>query len=187
MNRHLGYVRVSTQKQSLDQQLDALRAAGVDPQRIYSDKMSGARDDRPGLKALLDYAREGDTITVVALDRLGRSLTTIIRTIDELEQRGIAIRSIREGVDFSTPTGRMLAGIFGSLAQYERELIRERAHAAREAASARGKRVGRKAALTPQQAATAREMRGAGMGISTIAETLRVSRATVYRYTEEAA
>ena len=184
MSNQLGYVRVSTKKQSLDQQVDALTTAGVDPSRIYSDKMSGVRDDRPGLAALLDYARPGDTITVVALDRLGRSLSHVVRTIDDLQSRGIAVRSFREGVDFGTPMGRMLAGIFASLAEYERELLRERAAAAREAAKARGKQVGRKPALSPDQAATARTMRGAGMDITTISATLKVSRATIYRATE---
>lgn len=180
----LGYVRASTQRQSLDHQLDALKAAGVDPDHVYSDKMSGTRDDRPGLAALLTYARSGDTIVVVALDRLGRSLPMIIRTIDDLNQRGIAIKSLREGVDFSTPMGRMVAGIFASLADYERELIKERAAAARAAAKARGKTLGRKAALSPDQAQAARTLRETGTDITTIAATLGVSRATIYRYTE---
>ena len=188
MSSHLlGYVRVSTQRQSLDNQLDALAAAGIEPERIFSDKMSGTRDDRPGLAELLRFAREGDVVTVVALDRLGRSLSGVIRTIDDLQQRGIAVRSLREGVDFSTPMGRMLAGIFASLAEYERTLIAERAAAARAAAKARGKRLGRKPALTSEQAVTARTMREAGMDITTIAATLKVSRATIYRYTESAA
>lgn len=156
------------------------------PEHIYSDKLSGVRDDRPGLAALLAYAREGDIITVVALDRLGRSLAHVVRTIDDLQQRGIAIRSLREGVDFSTPMGRMLAGIFASLAEYERELMRERAADAREAARARGKQVGRKPKLTPVQAATARQMRAGGIDITTIAATLGCSRATVYRAIEPA-
>ena len=185
MSSHLlGYVRVSTQRQSIDNQLDALAAAGIDPERIFSDKMSGTRDDRPGLAELLRFAREGDVVTVVALGRLGRSLSGVIRTIDDLQQRGIAVRSLREGVDFSTPMGRMVAGIFASLAEYERTLIAERAAAARAAAKARGKRLGRKPALTPDQAATARTMREAGIDITAIASTLRVSRATIYRYSE---
>lgn len=185
MSQLLGYVRVSTKRQSLDQQVDALTAAGVQPERIFSDKLSGVRTDRPGLAALLQYAREGDVITVVALDRLGRSLAHIVRTIDDLQQRGIAIRSLREGVDFSTPMGRMVAGIFASLAEYERELLIERAAVAREAARARGKRVGRQPKLTPEQGATARRMREGGIDISTIATTLACSRATIYRATEQ--
>lgn len=176
---NLGYARVSTTHQVLDQQRDALRAAGVD--KIFEDVMSGVRDDRPGLKALLDYAREGDAVTVVALDRLGRSLSGIIRTIDDLQQRGIELRSIREGVDFSTPLGRMLAGIFGSLAEYERLLTKERAAAAREAAKARGRHTGRPRALTDEQEQSVRQMHTAGGSIPTIAATFKVSRATIYR------
>ena len=105
--------------------------------------MSGARTDRPGLQALLDYAREGDTVTVVALDRLGRSLSGVIDTIDQLHARDIALRSLREGIDYSAPVGRMVAAIFAALAEYERTLIDERAASAREAARARGRHVGR--------------------------------------------
>jgi DNA invertase Pin-like site-specific DNA recombinase len=178
----LGYARVSTAHQTLDQQHDALRAAGVD--RIFDDKMSGAREDRPGLRALLDYAREGDTVTVVALDRLGRSLSGIIKTIEDLHGRGILLRSLREGIDYSTPVGRMVAGIFASLAEYERTLINERAAAAREAARKRGARVGRKPVLSPEQVALARRMRASGESISTLMTTLGASRATIYRALE---
>jgi DNA invertase Pin-like site-specific DNA recombinase len=168
----------------LDAQHDALEKAGVD--RIYQDTMSGTIDDRPGLKALLDYARPGDTITVVALDRLGRSLASIIRTVDELAERGIVVRSLRESVDFSTPVGRMIAGVFASLAEYERRLMLERVAAAREAARVRGRLTGRPRALTEEQAAVARQMREAEVPIPTIAATLGVSRATVYRVTASA-
>lgn len=180
----IGYARVSTGRQTLDQQLDALTAAGVSPDRIYTDKLSGARDDRPGLLALLAYAREGDVVVVVALDRLGRSLASMIRTIDNLQERGIQLRSLREGLDFTTPTGRMMAGIFGALAEYERELIRERAAAAREAARDRGRQVGRPPALTGQQVQSVRQMHGGGGAIPDIAKAFRVSRATIYRALE---
>jgi DNA invertase Pin-like site-specific DNA recombinase len=181
---NLGYVRVSTSKQTTDQQRDALEAAGVT--RIFEDVMSGARSDRPGLKALLEYAREGDVITVVALDRLGRSMTHVILTIEELQQRGILLRSLREGVDFSQPLGKMLAGIFASLAEYERALIRERADAAREAARARGKQTGRPRALDNARVQQAWSLRTSGFTPSEIAATLKVSRATVYRAFETA-
>jgi DNA invertase Pin-like site-specific DNA recombinase len=176
---HLGYVRVSTTQQTLDQQYDALSAAGVE--RFYEDSMSGAVDDRPGLKAMLDYAREGDAVTVVALDRLGRSLPSIIKTIDDLQGRGIVVKSLREGVDFSTSVGRMVAGIFASLAEYERSLINERVAAAREAARIRGRNTGRPPALTCEGAAAARQMREGGMPVPGIAKQLGVSKATVYR------
>jgi len=180
----LGYVRVSTKKQSTDAQMDALARAGVDPAHIYSDVLSGARDDRPGLAALLSYAREGDEIVVVALDRLGRSLGHMVRTIESLGERGINLRSLREAIDFSTATGRLQAAIFSAMAAYERDLIKERATAAREAAAARGRHVGRPRALTDEQARTARTLRAAGTGITSIAATLSTSRATIYRYTE---
>lgn len=183
-NQLLGYARVSTRKQSTDQQIDALVAAGVDPDRIYSDVLSGAKHDRPGLTALLDYAREDDVIVVVALDRLGRSLSHMVQTISDLQERKINLRSLREGIDFSTATGRLQAAIFSAMAEYERELIRERAAAAREAAQARGRHVGRPRAMNPSQAETARRMREGGIDLTTIAKTLNVSRATVYRYTE---
>lgn len=175
----LGYARISTSSQSLDQQRDALTAAGVE--RIFEDVMSGTRDDRPGLAAMLDYAREGDTVTVVALDRLGRSLSGIIRTVERLHERGIVLRSLREGIDYSTPVGRMVAGIFASLAEYERTLINERAAAAREAARVRGRRVGRKPTLSDEQVALARRMRANGESIGTLVATLGASRATIYR------
>jgi DNA invertase Pin-like site-specific DNA recombinase len=175
----LGYARVSTDHQSLDQQHDALTAAGCD--RIFTDTMSGTRDDRPGLAALLDYAREGDTVVVVALDRLGRSLAGIVRTIKTLTERAIMLQSLREGIDYSTPVGRMVAGIFASLAEYERELIHERAAVARQAARARGKQTGRPRALSADQVRLARRMREAGESVSTIRATLGVARSTVYR------
>lgn len=177
----IGYARVSTSRQSLDQQLDALTAAGVDPERIYTDKLSGARTDRPGLAAALDYAREGDRLTVTSLDRLGRSLTHVIATIDDLAQRGIVLRSLRESIDFSTSVGRMIAAIFAALAEYERVLIAERATSAREARSKRDLPVGRPRKLTPDKARQARALRASGEPIADIMATLGVSRATLYR------
>lgn len=183
-NQLLGYARVSTKKQTTDAQLDALVAAGVEPDRVYADVLSGARSDRPGLAALLNYAREGDTIVVVALDRLGRSLSHMVKTIEDLQARGVNLRSLREGIDFATPTGRLQAAIFSAMAEYERELIRERATAAREAAAARGRQVGRPRALSASQAETARRMRDGGFDVTSIAKTLAVSRATIYRAIE---
>jgi DNA invertase Pin-like site-specific DNA recombinase len=176
---HLGYARVSTSHQTLDQQHDALLAAGVT--RIFDDKMSGASQARPGLTELLDYARKGDTVTVVALDRLGRSLSGVIGTIEQLTARGILIRSLKEGIDYSTPVGRMIAGIFASLAEYERTLINERAAAAREAARARGRPVGRKRVMSSAKIEQAKVLRSKDMTVSEICDILQVSRATLYR------
>jgi DNA invertase Pin-like site-specific DNA recombinase len=175
----VGYVRVSTGKQTTDPQRDALEAFGVD--RIFEDTMSGARTDRPGLAALLDYVREGDTVVVWRLDRLGRSLSHVVRTAEELHKRGVLIRGLNDGVDYSTPTGRMIAGILAALAEYERSLINERASAAREAARTRGKQVGRPRVITPEQLRAARQMRAAGESMATICKTLGVKRATLYK------
>lgn len=178
---NIGYARVSTGHQTLDQQVDALTKAGVDPKHIYNDRMSGARDDRPGLKAALSYVREGDILTVVALDRLGRSLSGIIGTIEDLNERRVMLRSLREGVDFSTSVGKMIAGIFGSLAEYERTLINERAAAAREAARVRGRQIGRPRKLNDDKLRQARALRDAGESVASVCQTLGVSRATLYR------
>ncbi|HJC29346.1 MAG TPA: recombinase family protein [Candidatus Dietzia intestinipullorum] len=178
----LGYARVSTTKQHLDQQIDALEHHGVD--RIYTDQWTGRNNDRPGLHELLEHARPGDTVVVVALDRLGRSLTGIIETIAELQERDISVISLRENLDFTTPTGKMMASIFAALAEYEVDLKAERAAAAREAAAARGRHTGRPRSLTDEQVALARRMREAGESASTIAATFGVSRATLYRALE---
>jgi DNA invertase Pin-like site-specific DNA recombinase len=179
----IGYARVSTGHQSLDQQLDARTAAGVNPGRVYSDKLSGTstREQRPGLAALLDYAREGDAIVVVGIDRLGRNTAEVMTTIRELGEKRIVLRSLREGIDTSNATGRMVAGVLASLAELELELGRERRAAAREARRARGQHIGRPKALDEKNAALARRMHSSGESASTIAATLGVSRATVYR------
>jgi DNA invertase Pin-like site-specific DNA recombinase len=179
----LGYARVSTAHQSLDQQTDALTSAGVDATRIYEDKLSGisTRDQRPGLAALLDYAREGDAIVVVGIDRLGRNAAEVMQTIRDLGARGIVLRSLREGIDTSNAAGRMVAGVLASLAELELELGKERRTASREARRARGQSIGRPKALTDEKVALARRMHDSGESANTIASTLGVSRATVYR------
>lgn len=179
----LGYARVSTGHQSLDQQVDALTASGVDESRVYSDKLSGisTREQRPGLAALLDYAREGDAIVVVGIDRLGRNAAEVMATIRELGERGIVLRSLREGIDTSNAAGRMVAGVLASLAELELELGRERRTAAREARRARGQAIGRPKALDAQKTALAQRMHAAGESATAIASILGVSRATVYR------
>jgi DNA invertase Pin-like site-specific DNA recombinase len=185
----LGYARVSTGHQSLDQQLDGLTAAGVSPDRIYRDRLSGTstREQRPGLATLLDYARPGDAIVVVGIDRLGRNAAEVMATIRELRDRDIVLRSLREGIDSSNATGRMVAGVLASLAELELELGRERRAAAREARRARGQHIGRPKALDNSKAALARRMHASGESARTIANTLGVSRATVYRVLAEQA
>jgi DNA invertase Pin-like site-specific DNA recombinase len=172
----LGYARVSTTHQSLDQQIDALTAVGVDATRVYTDKLSGTstRQQRPGLAALLDYARQGDAIVVVGIDRLGRNAAEVMTTIRDLGERGIVLRSLREGIDTSNASGRMVAGVLASLAELELELGKERRRA-------RGQSIGRPKALTDEKAGLARRMHDSGEPATTIATTLNVSRATVYR------
>lgn len=183
----LGYARVSTTHQSLDQQTDALTAAGVGSARIYTDRLSGSstRQERPGLAALLDYAREGDAIVVVGIDRLGRNAAEVMATIRDLGERGIVLRSLREGIDTSNAAGRMVAGVLASLAELELELGRERRAAARDARRARGQAIGRPKKLDSQKAALAQRMHASGEPATTIASALGVSRATVYRVLAE--
>ncbi|OBJ01149.1 recombinase family protein [Mycobacterium sp. 1465703.0] len=180
---HLGYARVSTGHQSLDQQIDALVQAGVNGERIYSDTLSGTstREQRPGLAQLLDYARRGDAIVVVGIDRLGRNAAEVMTTIRDLSQKGIVLRSLREGIDTSNAAGRMVAGVLASLAELELELGRERRAAAREARRTRGQHIGRPKALDAEKTGLAQRMHASGESASTIATTLGVSRATVYR------
>lgn len=179
----LGYARVSTGHQSLDAQHDALTAVGVDSERVYSDKLTGtsAKEQRPGLAALVGYARPGDAIVVVGIDRLGRSAAEVMATIKDLLDRQVIIRSLREGVDSSTPTGRAVLGIMASLAELELELGRERRDAAKAARKARNLPIGRPRSLSPDQIALAERMRAAGEPVPEIAKTLGVSRPTMYR------
>ena len=183
----LGYARVSSGTQHLEQQLDALTAAGVEPQRVYSDKLTGvsASEQRPGLAALLDYARPGDTIVVVAVDRLGRSIVEVMATVRDLLMRGIVIRALREGVDSSTAVGRSVMGIMASLAELECELGRERRAAAKASRKARGLPIGRPRKLTDDKLALAERMRAGGEPVSTIAETLGISTPSLYRLLAE--
>ncbi|ASL16254.1 recombinase family protein [Mycobacterium intracellulare] len=179
----LGYARVSTGHQSLDQQTDALVTAGVDTARLYTDKLSGTstKEQRPGLTALLDYARPGDAIVVVGIDRLGRNAAEVMTTIRDLGQHEIVLRSLREGIDTSNATGRMVAGVLASLAELELELQRERRVAAKSARQARGFPIGRPKALSDSQIRQAEQLRASGEPIPEIAATLGVSRATLYR------
>jgi DNA invertase Pin-like site-specific DNA recombinase len=181
----LGYARVSTSGQDLDPQLDRLREAGCG--RIFTDKASGVKADRAGLTEALDRLRAGDTLIVTALDRLGRSVLQVVGTLTDLDSRGVIVKSLREGLDFATPAGRLAATVFAAMAELERDLIRERSADARVAARARGRQVGRPPVLSTEQAALARRMREAGEPIAVIARAVDCSRATVYRWTEAAA
>lgn len=138
MTAILGYARVSTTGQDLDAQLAALIAAGVDTDRVFTDKLSGsAKTARPRLAAMLDHARTGDTVVVTAIDRLGRSVAEVTRTIAELDERGITLRTFREGIDTATATGRAVAAIMATLAELELELGGERRAASRQSRRSR--------------------------------------------------
>jgi DNA invertase Pin-like site-specific DNA recombinase len=177
----LGYARVSTGDQSPGLQLDALRAAGC--YRVFADTASGALAARPELAAVLDQLRPGDTLVVWKLDRLGRSLRHLIDTVGELERRGVGFKSLREHVDTTTPGGRLVFHLFGALAEFERDLIRERTAAGLAAARARGRKGGRPAVMTPAKAAVARQLYDSRQHtVAAIARTLGVSRASVYRH-----
>lgn len=177
----IGYTRVSTVAQTLDQQNDALQAAGVT--KMFSDVMSGARDDRPGLVDLMNYVREADTVVVWKLDRLGRNMLHILQTVRELTERGVTLVSVTDGIDSSTPAGRMMIGVLGSLAEYERELIKERTALKRAASRTAGTKFGRPRKVgDAEHIATARRMRTDGHTAKDIAKYLGVSRATLYRY-----
>jgi len=175
----IGYARVSTEHQCLDAHRDALEAEGCE--RIFTDQLTGASQDRSGLRATFDFARSGDLVVVVALDRLGRSLSGVIRTLEDLAAAGVLLRSLREGIDFSTPAGKILACIFAALADYEPDLMHERANAARAAARARGQHVGRPPRLTEAQIRQLRALHAAGEPVDAIAATFGVGRSTAYR------
>jgi DNA invertase Pin-like site-specific DNA recombinase len=180
----VGYVRVSTVSQTLAQQQAALEVAGV--AKTFSDTMSGARDDRPGLKALLEYVREGDTVVVWKLDRLGRNTLHILETVKALTDRGVTLISTTDGIDSSTAAGRMVIGVLASMAEFERELIKERTALKREASRANGTKFGRPRKVDDSEhIATAKRMKADGHSGRDIAKYLGVSRATLYRYLTE--
>jgi len=178
----LGYARVSTDDQRLDLQIAALTAAGVEPDRIYTDTASGARANRPGLLQALKDLRAGDVLVIWRLDRLGRSLRDLIDLADRINQAGAGPRSLTEAIDTTTPTGEMVFHFMGAIAQFERALIRERTMAGLKVAREKGRRGGRPAKLPPRKLAIARTLLAAPDMTSTqVAEQLGVSRATLYR------
>lgn len=174
----LGYARVSTAHQSVDMQVQALKTAGVD--RIWTETMSGGRDDRPELAALLDYARAGDVLAVWRLDRLGRSLPHLLTVVADLDARGVELRSLTESIDTTTAGGRLVFHVFGAVAQFERALAAERSAAGVAAARAAGRVPGR-----PKLPATiieaVRKLDQAGTTRTNIARSLGISRSSVYR------
>ena len=177
----IGYARVSTGEQTLDLQLDALTKAGCG--KIYQETASGAKADRPVLDEVLSYIRKGDTLVVWRLDRLGRSLDHLIDVVAGLAERGIGFKSLTEQIDTTTPGGKLIFHVFGALAEFERDLIRERTQAGLAAARSRGRVGGRPKKLTdPKQLELARALYAGGQtDVETICRTLGISRATLYR------
>lgn len=178
----VGYMRVSSEgdRQTTDLQHDALLQAGVDPRHLFEDRMSGAKDSRPGLQKALDYMQAGDCLVVWKLDRLGRSLPHLLHIITSLQQRGIAFRSLTEQMDTTTAHGELLFSIFGALAQYERALACERITAGLKAAQKRGKRGGRPKAITSEKMEAILQALKDGSSKATICRNFGVKRSTLY-------
>jgi DNA invertase Pin-like site-specific DNA recombinase len=179
----IGYARVSTQDQTLDLQTDALRQAGC--VKIFTDAISGATAERPGLAAAMDQLRAGDTLVVWRLDRLGRTLKHLIATITDLSEHGIGFKSLQEHIDTTTSGGKLVFHIFGALAEFEREVNKERTQAGLQAARARGRLGGRPSlqATDPKKLALARELYAErNMPVDEICQTLHIGRSTLYRY-----
>jgi DNA invertase Pin-like site-specific DNA recombinase len=182
----IGYARVSTDEQNLDLQRDALLNAGVSAKDIYTDKITGVKADRPGLTLALSHLREGDTLVVWRLDRLGRSLKHLIETVTTLKDQGISFKSLTENIDTSTATGTLVFQIFGALAEFERNLIKERTVAGLEAARSRGRKGGRpKRNPDARKVALARKFyNDHALSIPEILRTLNISKSTLYRWVD---
>ena len=181
----IGYARVSTRDQNLDLQLSALHGAGCE--QIYQEKVSGVKE-RPELERCLQSLRSGDTLVVYKLDRLGRSLKNLVEIVDDLTHRGVAICSIKDNIDASTATGRMMINLFATLAEFERDMIAERCQAGRKAAKARGVKFGRKpgAKKIQDKAKAAAALYKDGMTIPAIMQQLGIkSKSTVYIYLKQ--
>lgn len=175
----IGYARVSTPEQDLTMQVKALKGAGC--ARIFEDVASGAKTARPGLDAALAYLRPGDVLAVWKLDRLGRSLAHLVAVVEGLREREIGFRSLTDAsIDTTTPSGRLVFNIFGSMAEFERELIRERTKAALAVARAKGRRNGRKEKVTPDVLKRAEALCKKGLTVREAASVLKVGKSTLY-------
>jgi DNA invertase Pin-like site-specific DNA recombinase len=176
----IGYARVSTEDQNLELQLDALKHAGC--KRIFTDKISGTRANRPGLDDALSHVREGDMLIVWKLDRLGRTVKGLVDLVADLERRQVHFRSLTDGIDTKTPAGRFFFHVMASLAQMERELITERTRAGLTAARKLGRIGGRKRRMTDSKVASARKLLESGVPPRDVALDLGVSVPTLYRW-----
>jgi len=179
-----GYARVSKNEQSLDVQIQKLKAAGCE--EIFQEKISGAKDDRPQLKALMEKLRKGDTLCVIRLDRLGRRMMKLVELINEFKEKGIEFISLENNLDTSSHMGMLLFNICAAFSEMERELIRERVKAGLDSAKQKGRKGGRPKALTAEKAETVRALRKAGtMSVKQICETMKISRSVFYRSINE--
>jgi DNA invertase Pin-like site-specific DNA recombinase len=176
----IGYARVSTDEQSLDLQLDALKAAGC--KRIFTDKVSTTKADHPGLADALSHLRHADVLVIWKLDRLGRTVKGLVDFVADLQGRKIQFRSLTDGIDTTTPAGRFFFHVMASLAQMERELLAERTRAGLDAARRRGRVGGRKRRMTPGKVESARKLLRGGMAPREVAQSLSVSIPTLYRW-----
>src|SRR5664280_629709 len=179
----VGYARVSTEDQNAELQIDALNAAGCF--KVFTDKASGSLSHRPQLDKMLEQLRDGDVVVVWRLDRLGRSLKNLIALVEELAEKGVGFRSLTESIDTTTANGKLFFSVMGALAEFERDLVRERTLAGLAAARARGRVGGRPPVMTPDKVKVARQMYDSREHtVEAIAKTLGVSRKTVYRHLE---
>ena len=176
----IGYARVSTQDQNLDLQIEALRQAGCE--RIFEDKASGSRAERPGLTKAIEMLREGDAFVVWKLDRLGRSVKQLVDLVGTLQQQGIQFKSLTDSIDTRTPSGRFFFHVMASLAEMERELIIERTRAGLAAANRLGRKSGRKPKMTTSKIESAKKLLTVGTPPKEVAKNLGVSIATLYRH-----
>lgn len=176
----IGYVRVSTQDQNPTLQIDALTKAGCE--KCFLDRISGAKAERPALQEALEFARPGDTLVVWRLDRLARSLSHLIQIAQDLQERGIGFQSVTEAIDTTTTGGRLVFNLLGAIAQFERDLIRERTGAGLAAARARGRVGGRPRLLTDEKLVAAKRLLDGGMPARQVASIVGVSPQTLYRH-----
>jgi DNA invertase Pin-like site-specific DNA recombinase len=180
----IGYARVSSLDQNLNLQRDALANAGCVV--VFDDQISGAKTDRPGLNDALAYLRTGDVLVVWKLDRLGRSMSHLVETVNELEARGVGFKSLTEQIDTTTPSGRLIFHIFASLGQFERDLIRERTNAGLKAALTRGRKGGRKRVMSGEKLGRAETLIASGLTVREAAARLKIGKTALYAALAEA-
>ena len=177
-----GYARVSTHDQHFEIQDDALISAGVPKENIFRDNITGAHLDRPQLKKLIRKLKEGDKIVVWKLDRLGRSLSDLISLVDDFREKGIQFESVTDGINTDTPGGRLIFHVLGAIAEFERDLIRERITAGMDNARKKGVKFGRPNAITPEKQRAIADLLAAGTELQDIAKTVGISRPTLWRF-----